>query len=237
MKNALSSFSSIFFALLLGACQNTPEKKVNPAAVRTTTEQVQLNALYQSNEKVRLLRDCDSGKTYWVENAVVLDSLRQHNLMSPNYNLEPVFVKVSGKLTLSDTGPGANYDGLFALEGIETVETLNFMNCCETYDFWCGGTEPFWDCQIFPPDGFIIFREVGGATATVFPAAIPEIKGKTRIYTSKNEAGEQIKITIIEEPASDGMSEITYNFSSKIELGKRKFTGTARKYGEKNWEE
>ncbi len=228
---------ALFLALIFTstACQETPKSTIPTPETKTTlaVKETKINGLYQTDGKRHVLRDCDSGKTFWVENTKILDSLRLENLLEPTYEMEPVFVKLDGTLSEIATGAAANYDGLFAIKNIETVETLNFMNCCESYDFWCGGTEPFWNCQIFPEGGFIIFREASGERAFIFPGVKPVISGKSTTYVSKNEAGESVKITIKEEKANDGMSDMVYNFSCKIEVAGRKFSGTALKYGEK----
>lgn len=227
--------SNLFFALLICffACSDAP-KNESPAAstpAAAAAQTARIKGLYQSDGERHILRDCDSGKTFWVENTKDLDSLREQNLIQPSYEMEPVVVHLTGKL-LAPSADAASFDGKFTVEKIDSVETLNFMNCCETWDFWLGGTEPFWDCQVFPEGGFIIFREAGGERVYRFDGVKPVVAGKTTTYVSQNSADEKIKIVIKQEPASDGMSDMKYNHSCKLEVAGQKFEGIARKYGE-----
>jgi heat shock protein HslJ/uncharacterized membrane protein len=85
-------------------------------------------------------------------------------------------------------------------------------------DFAGSGTEPFWSVKIDFEKG-IFFNSADGELK--FETGIPEstpVKNKEGvIYTAKSKKYE-VKIQTVKEPCSDGMSDISYPYSVKINI-------------------
>ncbi|MFN4254643.1 MAG: hypothetical protein ACK4Q5_06530 [Saprospiraceae bacterium] len=225
----------ILFTFALAACGGSPKNETSSAAPApaAASPETSLTGLYVSSGDARIFRDCASGKTYRVDDQTrSLDTLYPKLLLQPSYDGEPVFAILRGKISPPAADGG---DGTLAVTRVDSVDFLNFMNCCESYEFWCSGTEPFWNLQIFPTEGegHIVFREAGGEQAFVFAAVKPTVAGDTWTYTTKNDAGQTLRAVVKKGKASDGMSEAQYNYSCEVTLGKEKYRGVAVKYGEK----
>ena len=229
----MKAISPILFALALAACGDAPKTEPTAAPPAAAPTEATLTGLYVSSGEARIFRDCASGKTYRVDDQTrSLDTLHPKLLLQPSYDGEPIFAILHGKI--SPPAATGGY-GTLAVTRVDSVDFLSFINCCESYEFWCNGTEPFWNLQIFPTEGegHIVFREAGGEQAFVFPAVKPVVAGETWTYSTQNDAGQTLRAVVKKGKANDGMSEMQYNHSCEVTLGKEKFRGVAIRYGEK----
>lgn len=145
-----------------------------------------------------------------------------------NQGIYPPVIEVYGKLKKIK---GTDYDGELTVDSIFSVEGKNFRNTCIPYDFWCIGTEPFWNIQISKIENLIDFYDPMEQKKYHFEYSDPKNEKNSIVYTAKNKT-DKIQITIKAEACSDGMSERNYQHAAEINLNENTFKGCAIKYGE-----
>lgn len=218
MKKTILFFTVILF---LSACNvsTTPENNgvVQLDSIKigreTKMEAQQFKGLYRSHQSNFI--DCISGQLFVLKNTSVVDSL--YNLILPNaYTDEAIYVEMNATTDINDSGALTYTDGIKA-------EQKNYKNNCITSDYWCTGFEPFWVIQISKNEDLIDFYNPMEQKTTHFVYAAPEIKNGVTIYSSTD--GEN-KITIsIKEEKCNGAIDKQYDFSAKVQLNNKKYTG------------
>ncbi|MBL7888493.1 MAG: hypothetical protein JNL24_03010 [Bacteroidia bacterium] len=134
---------------------------------------------------------------------------------------QPVYVEVKGIVQPKD----------FVIKEVFKVEQKNFRNTCIPYDFWCIGTEPFWNIQISKIENLIDFYDPMELKNYHFEYTYPKNDKNGIVYTAKNKT-DKIQIIIKAEACSDGMSERSYKHSAEINLNGNSFKSCAIKHGE-----
>lgn len=93
-----------------------------------------------------------------------------------------------------------------------------------TKDINAVGAEPFWaleirgkDLKLSGPDRTDLTVGHGGAA----------VKGQSAIWEGEGLSGARLKITLMAEPCSDGMSDLTYPFKATVETAGEQLTGCA----------
>ncbi len=157
-----------------------------------------------------------------------LDSLYSQLLPAP-YPNQTVFLDFKGA---ADYYP-ANTGFRISLTELISMELKNGFNSSIPYNYWCMGTEPFWQLQVSEKENLIDFYDPMASKFYHFPFFKAETIGNNTIYTAEDKsAGSKIKITITKENCSDGMSEHIYNYKSEVMLNGKPFKGCAAKFGE-----
>jgi len=86
------------------------------------------------------------------------------------------------------------------------------------------GTEPFWGLDIRPGQ-----LKLSGPDRKdlIAPHAGPQIQGDTAVWEGKSADGAPLKVTLMTEACSDGMSDLSYPYRARIEATAEVLTGCA----------
>lgn len=157
-----------------------------------------------------------------------LDSL--YNKILPNpYPNQTVFMSFKG---VADSFPTNTGFRISITERI-SMELKNAFNSAIPYNYWCMGNEPFWQIQISEKENLIDFYDPMIPKTYHFNFSKATIEGNKTVYTTEDKANSNtIKITIINEKCSDGMSERKYNYSSEVVLNGKNYKGCAIAFAE-----
>lgn len=213
------SLALTLFVLGFCQCQQSPQTPAAAYAAEPST--VTLRGYLAMQNNTATLRSCADDKKYQIQDATsTLDSLYDAACFPAPIPGEAVFAVLSGTLA-----PDGNS---FTATRVDTMEGKSPLNACLPWEFWCSGTEPFWSMQISKAEGSIFFKNMGNETGQAFPWKAPETDGKT---SWKYETGE-LHVTIKKSPCTDGMSELTYNYSVEVQCNGDTFRGCAIRSGE-----
>ena len=221
---------AVSFLLLISACSptNSTENKTDTIAdsanakTNKSSEVVELTGLYANHLFISCLNSND--KITLNEGVQKLDSLYKSVLPNPAYPEQTVFADVKGVLTSS------NGVTSLAIKEVIHVEQKSFKNTCIPYDYWCTGTEPFWQIQISEKEHLIDFYDPMIPKFYHFNFSKPEIKNGITSYISSNNEN-KISISIKKEKCN-GAIDTPYNYSVEVVLNDKKYSGCAIKYGE-----
>lgn len=222
----------LFPALLLGIfcctqCSNPTPPPVETAAVEKI---VTLKGSLVFDDQSSQFKECGTDKTYRViDGSGALDTLYAQACAPFTYPGERVYAVLTGKIRpASESGNSALYAGVFSISKADTVEVQNSFNICEPYDFWCSGTEPFWDARISKNGETIIYQDISLEQVLVFSNGIKTQKGEGWVYKAKESAtGRTIEISIKKGECSDGMSDQIFPYASTLVFGREKREGCA----------
>jgi uncharacterized membrane protein len=153
-----------------------------------------------------------------------LDSLYKSVLPNPAYPEQAIFADVKGVLT------STNGISSLAIKEVVHVEQRGLKNTCVPYDYWCTGTEPFWQVQISEQENLIDFYNPMEQKTSHFIYSKAEIKNGVTHYSSSDKEN-RISITIKKEKCN-GAIDTPYNYSVEVLLNDKKYSGCAIKYGE-----
>jgi len=157
-----------------------------------------------------------------------LDSI-YHKLLPNPYPNQTVFMHFKGVEESFPTNTGFRT----SITELISMEVKNAFNAGIAYDYWCMGNEPFWQIQISEKENLIDFYDPMIPKFYHFSFSKAEIKGNQKIYTAEDKANNnKIKVTIVNEKCSDGMSERSYKNKSEVVLNGTSYRGCAVAFGE-----
>ncbi len=174
------------------------------------------------------LSDCNTGKQYIVTIRPALDSLYRLAGAPVAYPEKTVYAVLRGRLT-ADT---------LAVSDVDALESKNPWNTCIPFEFWCSGTEPFWDLEISQAEGGLFYQDIGREQGAKYAWSAPKIGGNTWIYEAPALSSTQpaMRVVIKKEAANNGMSDVVYNYSAELTVGAEKRKGVAVRWGEPKME-
>ncbi|MBN8696123.1 MAG: hypothetical protein J0L87_06305 [Bacteroidetes bacterium] len=217
-------FLSILFVASLLSCTNqnadqTAPPTIDSLVVKRDTSLVikDHKGVYNINSNTIILCD-DTTSIPVIDETKSLDTLIQKLFLN---EVQPVYIEVKAIVQPKH----------FVIKEVFKAEQKNFRNTCISYDFWCVGTEPFWNIQISKTENLIDFYDPMEQKNYHFEYSDPKNEKNGIVYTAKNNT-DKIQITIKAEACSDGMSERDYQHAAEINLNGNTFKGCAIKYGE-----
>ncbi|HEY0031295.1 MAG TPA: lipoprotein [Bacteroidia bacterium] len=220
MKKIVLFFSAL--VVLAGCNLNTPPSNELPAkldSIKIQRDSVPTVMGYKGLYYPHYANfvNCEDGKRYVVKNNGIIDSI--YNVILPNaYTDEAVYVEMNAYVDPKDSGS-------ILYTGNAKVEQKNLKNTCIAYEYWCTGTEPFWQVQISKEEGLIDFYNPMEQKTTHFIYAEPKIKGGVTYYTSTD--GEQKISVAIKQEKCNGAFDAAYNYSARVELRGMVYNGCA----------
>lgn len=177
-------------------------------------------------------RDCSTGALYLLaDSTMTMASLFRKTTEMVPCPEETVYAEVQGRL-FKGSDPRSD-PGTLAVVRVDSMTTKNMLNCCIPYDFWCSGTEPFWSLQISEAEKVLHLKDIGTETCKTFDWAAAVSHMDTIIWVVKNRVDptEKLKVRIVKEICSDGMSDREYQYSATVKLGNTELKGCAVKWG------
>ena len=230
-----------YFFLFTGLCvlfiscdpQGNPSKingAVPPVINDTITIEREYEGLYSlpssgSFGTFNLCQTKNQPESYRLEDETKsLDTLYRRIISNP-YPNQTIYIKVIGKIK-SNEFPTAPL--VLVVKKVLKVEQKNYLYNCIPYDFWCVGTEPFWQIQISEKENLIDFYDPMIPKFYHFNYSKAIVRENKIIYTSINkEKNSTIKIIITKEQCSDGMSERKFAYSTEVILNDKTLKGCA----------
>lgn len=170
------------------------------------------------------LHDCLTDRLYKVQVTPAIDSLYRTACGPITYPGEKVYAVLRG----SPVGD------VFTFANVDAMEAKNPWNTCVRFEFWCHGNEPFWDLEISQAEGGLFYQDASRENGAKYAWAAPKISKSTWTYRAPAPAaGESaLQVVIRKEPANDGMSDLTYNYSVELTVNGEKRKGVAVRWGE-----
>ncbi|MCW3102894.1 MAG: hypothetical protein JWO09_1334 [Bacteroidetes bacterium] len=206
----------------------------NPVQLKSPAPVLANDTLRITKELTGIYRDdnvtfipCDQpGMTYRVNDDAKLHAAFKKIL--PNaYPGEAIFLKMNAELSAINS---KIYAGLLEVKDILKTEQKNFENTCIPYDFWCMGTEPFWQLQISEKENLIdLYNPM--EQKTIHAAYVkPKTENGSITYTTLNNVKEpNFRIVIIKKKCSDGMSDREYDYEATVIVNGTTYKGCAVK--------
>lgn len=230
MKKTFIPFCFIF--LLFSCSSNSNDNKSTPNSDSTTVDILPVKKVkeYKGVYHPGQFTNGEDSEFYTFYGSVQkkLDSLYSNLLPSP-YPNQTVFMHFKG---VEDSFP-TNTGFRTSITELISMELKNAFNVGIAYDYWCMGNEPFWQIQISEKENLIDFYDPMIPKFYHFSFSKAEIKGNQKIYSAEDKANNnKIKITIVNEKCSDGMSERNYKNKSEVVLNGTTYRGCAIAYGE-----
>ncbi len=208
--------------LLLQRCSNSDQALQTPTQIDKNAPQI-VRGSFQIRLDAQLLHDCITGKVYTVNPTPVLDSLYRQACAPVAYPAKKVYAVLRGKVV----------DETLTVTDIDVMEPKNPWNTCTPFEFWCSGTEPFWDLEISQAEEGLFYQDIGRERGAKYAWAAPTINGDTWTYEAPATEGQPaIRVVIKKEKASNGMSDEVYNYSSELTVDGEKHNGVAIRWGE-----
>lgn len=150
------------------------------------------------------------------------------SILPAAYPGEAIYMEMTAALEPSGD---PQYAGILVISTFEKAEQKSAKNTCIPYDYWCSGTEPFWQLEISEKEGLIDFYNASEQEMLHFPYARPAISNGVQVYSVQN-GNSNLEIKIKNEKGSDGMSERSYSHKAIVVLNKNEMTGGAALFGE-----
>jgi uncharacterized membrane protein len=228
MKNTL--FIVVLLATLQ-ACQDTPSANsaTNALAADALPPVVSMTGLLQFGSGRFAFRDCKTNALYMVIDSTERLQLAYRAACQPApIPAEAVYAEVKGRVSTHTAGP------ILSIVAVDSMAAKNSRNTCVPYDFWCSGTEPFWSLQISRTEDGIFLKNIADETGKNFNYNAPKVEGKRWEYTGANRdnPAETITVVVEQEPCSDGMSDLRFNYSTTVRIGKTLLRGCALRQNE-----
>lgn len=217
-------FLLCLFLLVLARCgsgEHVVQK--TPSATPSSSGQL-VRGSFQMSPGLSRISDCGTGKQYVVQSAPALDSLFQLARGPIIYPEKTVYAVLRGHLR-GDT---------LTVTDVDAMESKHVWNTCIPFEFWCSGTEPFWDLEISQAEGGLFYQDASRQVGTKYAWTAPKTDGNTWTYTAPATTDGQpaIRVVIKKEAANNGMSDITFNYSAELTVGGEKRKGVAIRWGE-----
>lgn len=230
MKEKIIPFCFLF--LLFSCASNSNDKKSTENSDSITVDVLQVKKIkeYKGVYHPGQFKNAEDSELYTFYDSVQkkLDSLYRNLLPSP-YPNQTVFMHFKGAADSFPTNTGFRT----SITEFISVELKGALNAAIAYDYWCMGNEPFWQIQISEKENLIDFYDPMIPKFYHFSFSKAEIKGNQKIYTAEDKANSnKIKITIVNEKCSDGMSERNYKNKSEVVLNGTAYRGCAVAFGE-----
>lgn len=223
MKKTLFLLLSVLF---FQRCSNSDQALQTPTPIDKNAPQI-LRGSLEISPNAQLIRDCNTGKLYTVIPNLILDSLYRQAAAPVTYAEKSVYAVLKGHV-VGDT---------LTVTDIDKVEAKNPWNTCIPFEFWCSGTEPFWDLEISQAGAGLFFQDMGQQKGIKYAWTAPKIEGDMWTYESPATDGQPaLRVVIKKEKANNGMSDVTYNYSSELTIGNEKRKGVAIRWGEPKME-
>lgn len=233
MKKPISFLLLIISLASCSTHNNADETKQNEPAADTAIKIItDLKGIYYLDDTVKKFASCDNPDiTHIIKHSSrQLDSL--YKFILPNaYPNEGIYVEMKAEILAS---PGKNFGDVLSIKSVTKAEQKNFKNTCIIYDYWCYGTEPFWQLQISAKENLIDFYDPMQQKTIHFNYSKPEIADGITAYDAADEKLQnKIRISVKKEKCSDGMSERQYNYAVEIMLNGKLFKGCAMVFNDK----
>ncbi|MEY3240807.1 MAG: hypothetical protein RIR11_2245 [Bacteroidota bacterium] len=219
----ISSYLLVFFT----ACNDTPSTVTANALQAVSTPAKSFTGLFYYDKEVTRFVDCTDGLSYaLVDSTSKLKQFYADATQMMPCQGEPVWGAVQGRID-------ANTSQLTVL-AIDSIAAMNKLNACIPFDYWCSGTEPFWSLSISKTGKAAYFKDLGTEKGYSFDYSEPMQQNGGLLYTlvNKSDPKSQMTILIKKEDCSDGMSDISYQYSASIQFRGQKWKGCAEKWGE-----
>lgn len=193
--------------------------------------------LYVFDEKMSTFRDCaEPEKQYVAVDETGGIGRNYRRLLHFPYPKQPIFAELKGYVApnYKNLVKPANFAGFFVVTEILHLEAKNYRNTCIPYEYWAIGTEPFWYAQISKMEGIVEFRRMEDEGAKVFSYSAPALEADSSLVYSviNQDTGDNVRISIQKEKCGDGMSDIQYDYSVKMTMNGREYSGCGIRYGE-----
>ena len=182
---------TILLLALLSSCTlqtgKAPDNKISGSlnSIKMTRETPSVIKEYQGlyNMSAFTFRSCENDAIYYIDDSTGgIDSA-----IAKIDFLGSVFMKMKGFVKHTTD------ENVLVVTELITVEQKSYKNTCIPYDFWCFGTEPFWQIEISEKENVIDFYNPMEQKLIHFDYSKPEIKNGTTNYMSSNKEN---KITI-----------------------------------------
>lgn len=222
---------SFAVALFAAACSNPsqPPGNFTPPAIGPgqPTPPRTWRGLYTPGKEGITFRDCADGKTYRVKDETdSLARLYETAAQPVPYPNEAVYAVLQGRLMPPESG-----DGVLHVTRVDTLSPKSMFNNCVPFEFWCLGTEPFWDLQVSQAENGIFYQDAATERGEAFPWSAPIVTANTWTYTSVSNSGKRLKLVITRAACNDGMSDTEYEYEVSLSIGEEKRTGCAVRGG------
>jgi uncharacterized membrane protein len=225
MKTALALITVCFIM----ACNQSgnPMQIKGPAAVLvqdTLRITKRFTGIYLNDGVGRFL-DCEHpGLIYRVKsNNTELDSALKKIL--PNaYKGEGIYVEMNAEMSSIESKV---FSGMLEVKDVLKTEQKGPRNDCMPSDYWCFGTEPFWQLQISKTENLIDFYNPMEQTTIHFNYSEPKISGGITVYTASAKKN-RISISIKKEKCN-GAADAPWEYSAEIVLNGKRYNGCGKK--------
>ncbi len=115
-------------------------------------------------------------------------------------------------------------DSIIVVREIVKIEQKLFRAKDFSFEYFLKGNEPNWSLEILKDENAIAFKDFGMQKAFLFSYSEPTKSGKTITYRcSAND--DKLEVSIEQGPCSDGMSDLEYDYTSKVTLNGKIFKG------------
>lgn len=202
---------------------------------KSSIPEKEFSGFYINGEDTNTFRDCNTGKTYQVEDQSG-QLLNAYHKSRSNlwYPYESAYAEVRGYLKgKTEQGHASKFQNTLVVTTVEEVKQKSFFTECYDFEFIVLGNEPFWNAEIIPNENIIAFKDVATERSYTFPYTKPLVSGSKTSYTIKNDKGESLKLVISKENCNDGMSDRNYYYSAQVELNSKHMSGCAIRRGDK----
>lgn len=216
----------LFLIVLFSACNQSgnPVQVKSPAPVLaedTLRITKKFSGIYFNDGTGKFISCEQPEMTYLLDSDNKLDSARKQ-ILPHAYPAEGIFVQMLAEINSSSDG---NYAGLLKVKELVKAKQKNSKNTCIPYDFWCTGTEPFWQLQISKAENLIDFYNPMEEKTTHFSYSAPRTEGNATYYTASDK-DQNISITIKNEKCN-GATDSQYDYSAEVKLNGKKYNGCA----------
>lgn len=223
-------YFTLLLVLVLIHCKQNPAKDTKE---NTLPPVATFTGMLRYDRGICNFTDCANGAFYMISDSTMSIPGHYKKACQPaECPDESVFAIVKARLF---KGTDQRSDpGTLAIIAIDSMSGKNWSNTCIPWEYWCTGTEPFWNIQISKAERGLFFKNMGDETGKTFDWAPPVSTGNTTTYTVKNRAApaETMTLVITKETCSDGMSDLVYNYSVTVSIGKEIWRGCGVKSGE-----
>lgn len=230
MKKVIIPFCFIFLFLSCSPDSNNNESAKTVDSIAVDILQVKKMKEYKGVYHPGQFKNAEDSELYTFSDSVQkkLDSLYSNILPNP-YPSQTLFMHFKG---VADSFP-TNTGFRTSVTELISMELKNAFSAGIAYEYWCMGNEPFWQIQISEKENLIDFYDPMIPKFYHFIFSKAEIKGNQKVYTAEDKgSNNKIKITIVNEMCSDGMSERIYKNRSEAVLNGTAYKGCAVAYGE-----
>lgn len=238
----------ILLTLALSACQETPKTDAS-ALVQNAVEPsdaAKASGLELPNQKLDLnsktvrglmtvfptkigMMDIKNKSLYLINDQTNSINAAFEKAVAPcHYPAETVYAVLTGQFN----GTGEMKLPIFEVSKIDTIaaKTPEFLDQIGVpYEFWCQGTEPFWDIEICNAEGGIFYQNASDGSAYFLPWVAPTKKGNAWVYDIPGNPPTTPPATLTIKPGkgNDGMSEKTYDYTAELKIKGATMKGVA----------